>query len=463
LAKGLKEQTMVLTSIRACKVAAVLTLALATAAFTPGSVPAQLEATPSSSTSLPTLAPMLEDVTPAVVNISVLTRSPIQDNPLYADPNFRRFFSLPEQRSQAKMSAGSGVIVDATRGYVITNHHVIDGGSEISVTLKDGRQLTAELIGSDEETDIALLRVEPDDLSAIAIGDSDNLKVGDYVVAIGNPFGLGQTVTSGIVSALGRGGLNIESYEDFIQTDASINPGNSGGALVTLDGKLIGINTAILSPAGANVGIGFAVPSNIAVSVIQQLIDHGKVRRGRLGIAIQDLTPDIAEALQLSGLRGALIANVEAGSSAEQAGVQPGDVVTAVNGRTIQSARDLRNHIGLTPINSKVALTMRRGDEELVREVVIAADESPSIDASGTPLDGVTFGHAADGAGVIIDRIASGSPADRAGLRQGDILVSVNRNRVRSVEDLQKALDARPAILALELIRDGRNLLLIAK
>ncbi|CAD7036653.1 serine endoprotease DegQ [Pseudorhizobium endolithicum] len=454
---------MVLTSIRACKVAAVMTLALATAGFTPGSVAAQMGATPSSSTSLPTLAPMLEDVTPAVVNISVLTRTPIQDNPLYADPNFRRFFSLPEQRSQAKMSAGSGVIVDATRGYVITNHHVIDGGSEISVTLKDGRQLTAELIGSDEETDIALLRIEPDDLNAIAIADSDNLKVGDYVVAIGNPFGLGQTVTSGIVSALGRGGLNIESYEDFIQTDASINPGNSGGALVTLDGKLVGINTAIISPAGANVGIGFAVPSNIAVSVMQQLAAHGEVRRGRLGIGIQDLTPDLAGALQVSELRGALVANVEAGSSAEQAGLRPGDVVTAVDGRDIQSARDLRNYIGLMPVDSKVVLSVRRGDEQLAIEVVITADNLASIDAAGTPLDGVTFSPAADGAGLMIERIDPGSPAERAGLRQGDILVSVNRSRVVSVEALQKAIAARPSTLALEIIRDGRHLLLIAK
>jgi periplasmic serine protease, Do/DeqQ family len=454
---------MVLTSIRACKVAAVMTLALATAALTPGSIPASSEAAPSSSTSLPTLAPMLENVTPAVVNISVLTRTPIHDNPLYADPNFRRFFSLPEQRPQTKMSAGSGVIVDASEGYVVTNHHVIEGGSEISVTLKDGREVAAELIGSDKDTDIALLKIAPDNLSAIAVGDSDKLKVGDYVVAIGNPFGLGQTVTSGIVSALGRGGLNIESYEDFIQTDASINPGNSGGALVTLDGKLIGINTAILSPAGANVGIGFAVPSNIAVSVIQQLIDHGKVRRGRLGIAIQDLTPDIAEALQLTGLRGALIANVEAGSSAEQAGLQPGDVVTAVNGRTIQSARDLRNHIGLMPVDSKVVLSVTRGDEELAIEVVITADNLASIDAAGTPLDGVTFSRAADGAGLMIERIDPGSPADRAGLRQGDILVSVNRSRVESVEALQNAIAARPSTLALEIIRDGRHLLLIAK
>ncbi|HEX2148323.1 MAG TPA: trypsin-like peptidase domain-containing protein, partial [Pseudorhizobium sp.] len=343
------------------------------------------------------------------------------------------------------------------------NHHVIEGGSEISVTLKDGRQLAAELIGSDEETDIALLRVEPDDLSAIAIGDSDNLKVGDYVVAIGNPFGLGQTVTSGIVSALGRGGLNIESYEDFIQTDASINPGNSGGALVTLDGKLVGINTAIISPAGANVGIGFAVPSNIAVSVMQQLAAHGEVRRGRLGIGIQDLTPDLAGALQVSGLRGALVANVEAGSSAEQAGLRPGDVVTAVDGRHIQSARDLRNHIGLMPVDSKVVLSVRRGDEELAIEVVITADNLASIDAAGTPLDGVTFSRAADGAGLMIERIDPGSPADRAGLRQGDILVSVNRSRVESVEALQNAIAARPSTLALEIIRDGRHLLLIAK
>jgi len=230
-----------------------------------------------------------------------------------------------------------------------------------------------------------------------------------------------------------------------------------------LDGKLVGINTAIISPAGANVGIGFAVPSNIAVSVMQQLAAHGEVRRGRLGIGIQDLTPDLAGALQVSGLRGALVANVEAGSSAEQAGLRPGDVVTAADGRDIQSARDLRNHIGLMPVDSKVVLSVRRGDEELAIEVVITADNLTSIDAAGTPLDGVTFSRAADGAGLMIERIDPGSPADRAGLRQGDILVSVNRSRVESVEALQNAIAARPSTLALEIIRDGRHLLLIAK
>jgi serine protease DegQ len=413
---------------------------------------------------------MLERVTPAVVNIAVVSRAPAQDNPLYGDPNFRRFFKLPEQQQQARMSAGSGVIVDAAKGYVLTNHHVVDGGTEISVTLKDGRQLAAKLIGSDKETDIALLQIEAKNLAAIEFGDSNTLKVGDYVVAIGNPFGLGQTVTSGIVSALGRSGLNIEGYEDFIQTDASINPGNSGGALVSLDGKLIGVNTAILSPAGANVGIGFAVPSNMAASVMSQLATHGKVERGRLGIGIQDLTPDIAEALRLGDQRGALIANVERGSPADEAGLKSGDVVTATNGRAVHGATDLRNRIGLTPAGNKISLTVKRGDDERVIEVTIAAEDRSMADLSGTPLAGATMRDASGqeaqqtgGLGVVVEKVESGSAAARAGLRDGDLILAVNRTPVTSVADLQRATAARPAILALELLRDGAGLLLVVR
>ncbi|WP_085940786.1 Do family serine endopeptidase [Azospirillum sp. B506] len=316
-----------------------------------------------------TIAPMLEQVTPAVVNISVLSQAPQAENPLLRDPFFRRFFNLPDQMPQSKpqVSAGSGVIVDARNGYVVTNNHVVENAQEIAVTLKDRRRLRAKLIGRDAATDIALLQIKAEGLTALPIGDSDRAKVGDFVVAIGNPFGLGQTVTSGIVSALGRSGLKIEGYEDFIQTDASINPGNSGGALVNFQGELIGINTAIIGPAGGSVGIGFAVPVSIVRSVMEQLREYGEVRRGRLGVAIQDLTPDLAESMSLKGDEGALIAKIERGSPADSGGLRSGDVVIAVDGRPIRSATDFRNRIGLLRVGTPVQLTvMREGGQKSV-------------------------------------------------------------------------------------------------
>jgi Do/DeqQ family serine protease len=316
---------------------------------------------------IPTLAPLLDRVTPAVVNIAVLSKAPEQQNPLMQDPFFRRFFNLPEQSPQAppRMSAGSGVIVDGDRGYVLTNNHVIANATEIYITLKDRRRLKAQLVGADPETDVALLKVDSKDLADVPFGDSDKLKVGDFVVAIGNPFGLGQTVTSGIVSALDRSGLNIEGYEDFIQTDASINPGNSGGALISLKGELIGINTAIISPAGGNVGIGFAVPINMARSVMDQLIRYGEVRRGRLGVSIQDVTPDLAEAMGIERAAGAVITNVEQGSPADRAGLKAKDVIVAVNGRPIEGASDLRNQVGLIPVGERVEVGVMRNGRRL--------------------------------------------------------------------------------------------------
>jgi serine protease DegQ len=315
---------------------------------------------------IPTLAPLLKEVTPAVVNIATKGHEAV--NPLYNDPLFRRFYKVPEGAEQREtQAAGSGVIIDAKAGYVVTNNHVIEKADEIVVTLKDNRQLDAKLVGSDPETDIAVLQVQGKNLTALEIGDSDALQVGDFVIAIGNPFGLGQTVTSGIVSALGRTGLGIENYENFIQTDASINPGNSGGALINLRGELVGINTAIVGPSGGNVGIGFAVPINMARSVIQQLVAHGEVKRGRLGVEVEDLTPDIAEALHVEAPGGAVIKRVEPGSPARRAGLQAGDVVLAIDGRPVQSSSDLRNRVGLTAVGQTIQLTiLRRGSQQTV-------------------------------------------------------------------------------------------------
>src|SRR5690606_17221037 len=322
-----------------------------------------------------TIAPMLKEVMPAVVNIQVESRVPVRTNPLLEDPFFRRFFGIPDiPETRRRQSVGSGVIVDAENGYILTNHHVVSNATAIIVTLHDQRQLEAELIGSDEATDIALLRIEADGLTDVPMGDSSQLEVGDFVVAIGNPFGLGQTVTSGIVSALGRR-TNIlrEGYEDFIQTDAPINPGNSGGALITMDGLLVGINTAIVSPAGGNVGIGFAVPTNMARAVMEQLIEYGEVSRGRLGVHIQTVTPQLAQALDLKVERGALITQVEPGSSAEEAGLQPGDVIIAVDGAEVRDVNDLTLRIGRMRVGTPVRIGYARDGERRARRGSCAA------------------------------------------------------------------------------------------
>jgi Do/DeqQ family serine protease len=325
-------------------------------------IPVAAEASPR-----PSLAPLLKRVTPAVVNISVTATSQSADNPLVLDPFLRRFFDLPAQpaRPLQKQAVGSGVIVDAAKGYVLTNHHVVENAQEISVTLTDGRTAKADLVGSDQGTDVALLKVNAKELTAIELANSDQLQVGDYVVAIGDPFGLGQTVTSGIVSALGRSGLDVEGYEDFIQTDASINPGNSGGALVDLDGKLVGINTAILAPSGGNVGIGFAVPANMANQAMRQLIDYGEVRRGRLGVAVQSLTPDLAEALSLDAKEGVVVNGVERGSPAERAGIQKGDVIVAVNDQAVGAPQELTRRIVGTAPGTKVEISLIRKGKTL--------------------------------------------------------------------------------------------------
>jgi len=315
---------------------------------------------------VPSLAPMLTNITPGVVNIAVKGRVREQ-NPLLQDPFFRRFFNVPQgqgYQERETQATGSGVIVDAAQGYVLTNAHVVENETSITITNKDNRRFAAKLVGRDADTDVAVLKINEGKLTAVPLGDSDKLQVGDFVVAIGNPFGLGQTVTSGIVSALGRSGLGIEGYEDFIQTDASINPGNSGGALVDLRGNLVGINTAILAPGGGNIGIGFAVPINMAREVMDQLIRYGEVKRGRIGVAIQDLTPDLAQAMNSKRTNGAVIARVESGSSADHAGLKTGDLVVAANGVAVHSGTQLRNAIGLTRIGDEVNLTFDRGGSE---------------------------------------------------------------------------------------------------
>jgi Do/DeqQ family serine protease len=409
---------------------------------------------------VPTLAPLLQEVTPAVVNISVKTPSAIENNPLFRDPFFRRFFNIPDQAERPEQSAGSGVIVDSAHGYVVTNFHVIKDALQVTVTLKDRRQFQAKLVGTDPGTDIALLKIDGKNLQALRLGNSDLLNVGDFVVAIGNPFGLGQTVTSGIVSALGRSGLDIEGYEDFIQTDASINPGNSGGALVNLKGELIGINTAIIGPSGANVGIGFAVPSVMVKAVVDQIVRFGEVRRGRLGATSEDITHDLAASLGLSSTAGAIVSTVEANSPAEKADLKVGDVITAINGKNIRSSLDLRNKIGLMPIGETVNLDLIRNGKPLTTKVKIAKPlDMPGTEAETVPqLAGATVANFKSGSqqgpqGVVITKVDANSPAWMHGLRPGDIIVGVNRKKVRSVQEFLAAVQTSHDSIMLNLLR----------
>jgi len=412
---------------------------------------------------VPTLAPLLRKVTPGVVNIAVKSRIRIPQSPLMADPFFRRFFDLPEvPQERETQSVGSGVIVDAAKGYILTNHHVVADADEIMVTLTDRRRIKAKLVGSDPATDIALLRVQAKKLTAVSMGDSDKLEVGDFVIAIGNPFGLGQTVTSGIVSALGRGGLTPEGYEDFIQTDASINPGNSGGALISLKGELVGINTAIIAPGGGNVGIGFAVPVNMARAVMRQLLQYGEVRRGWLGVSVQDLTPEIGKALGVTRIAGVVVTEVAPGSPADKAGLKAGDVIAAIDLKGIDSARDLRNRIGLAPVGTKVRLTILR--DNLERIVTVTIGKPAAAPATMEPMPpgftGATVRDAPSGSGALFSEVTPGSTAWRHGLREGDIVFSVNRRPARSAKDLMDHARNRERPLALD-IRRGNRLVLV--
>jgi serine protease DegQ len=413
---------------------------------------------------MPTLAPMIDRVTPAVVNINTKTRVQVRD-PFFDDPVFRRFFNAPNQpRERVQQSLGSGVIVDAAKGYVLTNNHVTQGADDIAVTLHDNRTVKARVIGSDPDTDLTVLQIPADGLQAIPLAVSKDLRVGDFVVAIGDPFGLGQTVTSGIVSALDRKGLS-RGYQNFIQTDASINPGNSGGALVNLRGELVGINSMIFSPSGASVGIGFAIPSDLAANVMRQLVEYGEVRRGALGVDTQDITPELARMLSVTAGKGTVVTRVRKDAPADTAGLQPGDVIVEINGKAISSGQDLHNIEGLTPIGTPMSVSLLRGGKPLVVKMTLSANTMASI--RGGDLDERLAGvllrdldesqrrPGLSGSGVkTIDR---GSRAYASGLRGGDIIVGINQRDIDDTGDLSDLLQRTPRQLLLTVVR-GQSL-----
>ncbi len=413
---------------------------------------------------VPSLAPMLEKTMPGVVNISTRGHKDVSSRS-QLDPLFEQFFgrSARPQRRETR-SLGSGVIVDADNGYILTNHHVVDDADKISVTLVDGREFTAQLVGSDSEADVAVIQIEADDLIEVELGDSSKLRVGDFVVAIGNPFGLGQTVTSGIVSALGRTGLGIEGYEDFIQTDASINPGNSGGALVDLKGRLIGINTAIVGPNKGNVGIGFAIPVDMARQLMEQLLEFGEVQRGQLGVHIQDLTAELAEALGtgIKQSQGVVVSKVEPGTTADESGIQAGDVIVEVNGKKVTSSAQLRNAVGLLRVGENIEIAfIREGKTKTVRanlrspdDIEIAAEELHNK-LNGATLGNLTSDHPLYGKleGVVVIKVDAESAAADVGLIKGDVIVSANRRAIRNVSELSQAAEQSRSGLLLNIRR----------
>ncbi|UTV28059.1 Do family serine endopeptidase [Photobacterium atrarenae] len=455
----MKKPLLVLSAI-ALSISSVLTPVAATAAL-PQAV---------SNQQLPSLAPMLENVTPAVVSIAIEGRQVSRQRL----PETFRFFFGPEfpteqLRERPFRGLGSGVIIDADQGYIVTNHHVINGADKIAVQLYDGREVSAELIGSDEMSDIALLKIEKTkNLTAIKLANSDSLRVGDFAVAIGNPFGLGQTVTSGIISALGRSGLNIENFENFIQTDAAINSGNSGGALVNLNGELVGINTAILGPNGGNVGIGFAIPVNMVKSLTEQILEYGEVKRGVLGVLGGELTSELAEAFGYETNHGAFINQVIPDSAAEKAGLKAGDIIVSVNGKQIRTFSELRAKIATLGAGKKAALGIVRDGESRTVDVVLQAASQSKVKAESLHerLAGAEFANtsADDGVkGVKVTRLEEQSMAARYGLEQGDIILGLNRQPIRNLGELRKALEKNPNVLALEVKRGNNVLYLIIR
>ncbi|HEI8866883.1 serine endoprotease DegP [Serratia sp. AKBS12] len=457
-----------------------------------GPVTASAAETASASTpsqQLPSLAPMLEKVMPSVVSINVEGSTAV--NTPRMPPQFQQFFGEDspfcqdgspfqgspmcqggqggpgDQGAKQKFQAlGAGVVIDATKGYVVTNNHVVDNASKIQVQLSDGRRFDAKMIGKDPRSDIALIQLKDfKNLTAIKMADSDKLRVGDYTVAIGNPYGLGETATSGIVSALGRSGLNIENYENFIQTDAAINRGNSGGALVNLNGELIGINTAILAPDGGNIGIGFAIPSNMVKNLTAQMVEYGQVKRGELGIMGTELNSELAKAMKVDAQRGAFISQVLPKSAAAKAGIKAGDVIVTLNGKAISSFASFRAEVGTLPVGSKLALGLIRDGKPVTVDVTLEQSKQTQVDSGNiyTGIEGAELSNTQAGSqkGVKVDSVKPGSAAARIGLKKGDVILGVNQQPIQNLGELRKILDSKPPVLALNVQRGDSTLYLL--
>ncbi|MGO4745420.1 serine endoprotease DegP [Serratia quinivorans] len=455
-----------------------------------GPMTASAAETASSSTQqLPSLAPMLEKVMPSVVSINVEGSTTV--NTPKMPQQFQQFFGEdspfcqdgspfqgspmcqggaeqggPQGTQQKFQALGAGVVIDAAKGYVVTNNHVVDNANKIQVQLSDGRKFDAKVIGKDPRSDIALIQLKDfKNLTAIKMADSEQLRVGDYTVAIGNPYGLGETATSGIVSALGRSGLNIENYENFIQTDAAINRGNSGGALVNLNGELIGINTAILAPDGGNIGIGFAIPSNMVKNLTAQMVEYGQVKRGELGIMGTELNSELAKAMKVDAQRGAFVSQVMPKSSAAKAGIKAGDVIVTMNGKAISSFASFRAEIGTLPVGSKMSLGILRDGKPVTLDVTLEQSAQTQVESGNiyTGIEGAELsnGQAGNQKGVKVDNVKAGSAAARIGLKKGDVILGVNQQPIQNLGELRKILDSKPSVLALNILRGDTSLYLL--
>ncbi|EPD0132841.1 serine endoprotease DegP [Enterobacter hormaechei] len=458
-------------------------------ALSPLATAAETASSAATAQQMPSLAPMLEKVMPSVVSINVEGSTTV--NTPRMPRNFQQFFGdnspfcqdgSPFQSSpfcqgggagddgmgggqqQKFMALGSGVIIDAAKGYVVTNNHVVDNANTIKVQMSDGRKFDAKVVGKDPRSDIALIQIQdPKNLTAIKLADSDALRVGDYTVAIGNPFGLGETVTSGIVSALGRSGLNAENYENFIQTDAAINRGNSGGALVNLNGELIGINTAILAPDGGNIGIGFAIPSNMVKNLTAQMVQYGQVKRGELGIMGTELNSELAKAMKVDAQRGAFVSQVMPNSSAAKAGIKAGDVITSLNGKPISSFAALRADVGSMPIGSKVTLGLLREGKPVNVSLELQQSSQNQVDSSTifSGIEGAEMSNKGADKGVVVNNVKANSPAARIGLKKGDVIMGANQQPVKNIAELRKILDSKPSVLALNIQRGDTSIYLL--